>query len=74
MQEKTEYLRYDISIEQSLVDRFEEIDQKCQDAFENYYGDEIKLLEDITKDFILSWKKYKIIKVIQLIFKYISVY
>lgn len=49
MQEKTECLRRDISVEQSLVDRFEEIDQKCQDAFDEYYGDEAKLLEEIQK-------------------------
>ncbi|CAF0810060.1 unnamed protein product [Adineta ricciae] len=49
MQEKTECLRRDISVEQSLVDRCEFIDQKCQDAFDNYYGDETKLVEEIQK-------------------------
>jgi hypothetical protein len=49
MQEKTECLRRDISIEQSLVEKFEEIDQKCQDAFDDYYGDELKLLKEIQK-------------------------
>jgi hypothetical protein len=49
MQEKTACLRHDISVEQSLVERFEEIDQKCQDAFDDYYGDETKLLEAILK-------------------------
>lgn len=49
MQEKTECLKYDITVEQSLVDRFEEIDQKCQDAFDDYYGNETKLVEEIQK-------------------------
>jgi hypothetical protein len=49
MQEKTECLRRDISIEQSLVERFKRIDQKCQDAFDDYYGDETKLLKEIQK-------------------------
>ncbi|CAF1404075.1 unnamed protein product [Adineta ricciae] len=49
MQEKTECLRRDISVEQSLVERFEFIDQKCQDAFDDYYGDETKLVEEIQK-------------------------
>ncbi|UJR29631.1 hypothetical protein I4U23_017179 [Adineta vaga] len=49
MQEKTECLRRDISVEQSLVDRFEFIDQQCQDAFDEYYGDETKLVEEIQK-------------------------
>ncbi len=49
MQEKTECLRCNISTEQLLVDRFEEIDQRCQDAFEDYYGDETKLLEEVQK-------------------------
>ncbi|UJR11827.1 hypothetical protein I4U23_016007 [Adineta vaga] len=49
MQEKTECLRRDIGVEQSLVDRFEFIDQKCQDAFDDYYGDETKLVEEIQK-------------------------
>jgi hypothetical protein len=49
MQEKTECLRCDITVEQSLVDRFEEIDQKCQDAFADYYGNETQLLEEIQK-------------------------
>jgi len=49
MQEKTECLRRDISIEQSLIERFEEIDQKCQDAFDDYYGNESKLLNEIRK-------------------------
>ena len=54
MQEKTECLRRDISIEQSLVDRFQEIDQKCQDAFDNYYGDETKLVEEIQKFHLIT--------------------
>lgn len=49
MQEKTECLRRDITVEQSLVDRFEQIDQKLQDAFEDHYGNEDKLVEEIEK-------------------------
>ena len=54
MQEKTECLRRDISVEQSLVNRFEKIDQKCQDAFDDYYGDETKLLQEIQKLHLVS--------------------
>jgi len=46
---KSECLRCDINIEPLLVDQFEEIDQKCQDAFEDYYGNETKILEEIQK-------------------------
>ncbi len=56
MQEKTECLRCDTSVEQSLVDRFEEIDKKCQDAFEDYYGNETKLLEEMQKLHLVTKK------------------
>ncbi|CAF0782227.1 unnamed protein product [Adineta steineri] len=60
MQEKTEYLRYDICIEQSLITRFENIDRKCQDAFDNYYGNEMKLVSEIQKlHLIPRRRKYK---------------
>lgn len=49
MQEKTECLRRDISVEQSLIEQFEEIDQKLQDAFEEHYGNESRLAEEVGK-------------------------
>lgn len=56
MQEKTECLKRDISAEQSLVDRFEEIDQKCQDIFDDHYGNEKKLHEELQKLHLITQK------------------
>ena len=49
MQEKTECLRSDPSTDQALAERWEEIDQKCQNIFEEDYGNEPKLLDELQK-------------------------
>ena len=49
MQEKTEWLRSNQSKDQALVEQWEEIDQKCLHIFEEDYGNEPKLLDELQK-------------------------
>ena len=49
MQEKTECLRSDKTTDQILIERWDEIDQRCQDVLEDNYGDETKLVDELQK-------------------------
>lgn len=49
MQEKTECLRLDKTSDQLLIERWDEIDQRCQNILEDNYGDETKLVDELQK-------------------------